>query len=851
MFDPAVIPLDLRERAQWLVWRFEKNQKKPDLKPLKVPYWANGKKRKGVQGDEQDRAALVTLDQALAFVEKSKSTSAPYSGVGFAFLPGDGLIGIDIDKCIDPETGEISTMAMGIINACASYTEYSPSGTGVHIFVAGQTQTFKSNKIGLEVFCSSQFFTFTARPFGGSPSSIKAIEESTLARLRLTVKGPWNSRPSSPPPTPSVSGDADLPRIESALAYIPANEHDVWIRVGMALYSALGDNGFRIWDYWSSKADNYGGADECKKRWASFGKRGTQITAATIFALAIEHKWTPPRSLRPMPIQPRPASKSPAPPGVSGSGSSAAGSPPPPGGSAASADQDPREEEEYSAGGEPPEEEVAHGGEQATEAVSSAAAAHAFVESLVSDFDQQVGMDDIPFGEVEDVSDEGGGGRSNKKPKKVYGADHWAQVADVLENFILIYGEDLVWDCRQRMLMKISAMRTIVQNSDVMKFWGGDARKWVLKKNIVFDPTQTPSPALSGPLATVNLFSGWQMKPKKGSCMQIRVLLSHLCDGNEEIETWIARWLAYPLRNPGAKMETSIIMHGDEGSGKNFFFEKVVKAIYGEYGYVIGNAQLESNFNDWASMKLFMVADEVVTRAELKQMKGKLKYLISGDSIIINPKGMPEHAEKNQMNFVFLSNELTPLALDKTDRRYLVIWTPPALSREFYVGVAEEIERGGIEAFYHYLMYELDMGDFNEHTKPIYNDAKDRLIEKSLAPAERFYREWQQGLLPLPFITCGVSQLYEAFKVWCGRSGESKYTSQALFSPQIERYSGGVLTKKPINFDVGSKVKQRLVFLIGDQPADKSLRDWADACWNLFEGDLASYQHRGTQELGG
>ncbi|NHZ84152.1 hypothetical protein F2P44_33590, partial [Massilia sp. CCM 8695] len=92
------------------------------------------------------------------------------------------------------------------------------------------------------------------------------------------------------------------------------------------------------------------------------------------------------------------------------------------------------------------------------------------------------------------------------KPKKVYGQQHWDQVDDILENFILIYGEDLVWDCRERLLMKLSAMRTIVQNCDVMKFWGGDARKWILKKNIVFDPRERPSPAPSGPTATVNLF---------------------------------------------------------------------------------------------------------------------------------------------------------------------------------------------------------------------------------------------------------------------------------------------------------------------------------------------------------
>lgn len=447
---------------------------------------------------------------------------------------------------------------------------------------------------------------------------------------------------------------------------------------------------------------------------------------------------------------------------------------------------------------------------------------------------------------------EGGGESGQKeKPKKVYGQAHWDQVDWVLRNFILVYGEDLVWDVGQRMLMKTSSMRTIVANSDVMKFWSGDARCWVLKKNIVFDPRDMPSPASSGATATVNLFNGWRMKPKRGTCLQIQTLIAHLCDGNDELVTWVERWLAYPLRNRGAKMETSIIMHGDEGSGKNFFFEKVIKKIYGEYGYVIGNAQLESQFNDWASMKLFMVADEVVTRSELKHMKGKLKYLVSGDMIIINPKGLPEHGEANHMNFVFLSNELQPLALDKTDRRYLVIWTPPALGREFYVEVAKEIEAGGIEAYFHYLMHELDMGDFDEHSKPLYTDAKDDLIEKSLTPAERFYRDWSRGFLPLPFITCGATQLYDAYKVWCDKSGESKYISQTIFSPTVLRYAGDALEKRVIKYDLGHVVKQRNVFLCGVKPEGKTLSDWVADASALFEKQLGAYRSRSTANVEG
>lgn len=850
MPDFDAIPQELRERPQWLVWRFEPNPNPAKTKPLKVPYWINGKRRRGVQGDQSDRSRLVSLDVALATLAAS---DGHYTGIGFAFLPGDGLVGVDIDKCIDLETGEFTDMALQTIVGCDSYTEYSPSGTGVHIIVAGATTTFKSNDIGLEVFCSSQFFTFTGRQYAGSPSAINTVSDAELDRLRILVRG---ARPAATPvrahtSAPIPPGASDLrAKLDAALLFIKADGHDVWIRVGMALFSALGDSGFRVWDYWSSRSENYGGEEELKKRWASFGKRGVNITEATIFKMALDGGWKPPRSVLPLPI--KPGSLSPRPP----SGSEAVGSsdaPPPPAGSdggVISAGPAQRGEEGIQAGAKAPEDEVAAGGapDSFPAAVASMVASYDYpLADGSSELADMSSLDDVPFGESAPLfaGGEGAEGRSKKeKPKKEYGPEHWLAVEDVLDNFILIYGEDLVWDCRQRMLMKLSAMRTVVQNNDVMKFWGGEARKWVLKKNIVFDPTETPSPARSGPTATVNLFSGWQMMPKAGKCLQIQALLLHLVDGNNDMFDWIARWLAYPLRNPGAKMETSIIMHGDEGSGKNFFFEKVVKAIYGEYGYVIGNQQLEAPFNDWASMKLFMVADEVVTRAELKQMKGKLKYLVSGDTIIINPKGLPEHSEWNQMNFVFLSNELQPLALDKTDRRYLVVWTPPALTKEFYISVAEEIEQGGIQAFYHYLMYELDMGDFNEHTKPIYNQAKDNLIEKSLAPSERFYREWSSGLLPLPFITVGVTQLYEAFQTWCTRSGESRYTTQTMFSPSVERYAGAVLRKQPIKYEYGEVVKQRIVFLIGDHPEGKTLREWAESACALFESALKSYKNR-------
>ena len=176
----ANMPQAMRERAQWLLWRFERYE--GDKKPRKVPYYASGRKRGGKQGSDEDRAALVALDVALDHLARGH-----FDGLGFAFLPGDGLIGIDIDGAISEE-GEISPRAAAIIEACASYTEYSPSGRGMHIIVQGKSETFKDNRIGLEVFCGRQFFTCTGRRWPGTPDQVAAIEEGTLRRLRATVK---------------------------------------------------------------------------------------------------------------------------------------------------------------------------------------------------------------------------------------------------------------------------------------------------------------------------------------------------------------------------------------------------------------------------------------------------------------------------------------------------------------------------------------------------------------------------------------------------------------------------------------------------------------------------------------
>ncbi|MFK5283741.1 primase-helicase family protein, partial [Lacticaseibacillus paracasei] len=74
---------------------------------------------------------------------------------------------------------------------------------------------------------------------------------------------------------------------------------------------------------------------------------------------------------------------------------------------------------------------------------------------------------------------------------------------------------------------------------------------------------------------------------------------------------------------------------------------------------------LEDKFNsDWSDSKLFILAEEVVTRAEMWHIKNELKELVTGEWIRINPKNIAAYRQRNQVNICYMSNENQPLPLD-------------------------------------------------------------------------------------------------------------------------------------------------------------------------------------------
>lgn len=443
-------------------------------------------------------------------------------------------------------------------------------------------------------------------------------------------------------------------------------------------------------------------------------------------------------------------------------------------------------------------------------------------------------------------SGDGGKAESEPKPapeKKREKTIDWGKFNYLVENFALIYGTDTVWDGGERLIMKISNMGH-AHGADMVRMWkGSEKRRTVRITDVVFDPTETCDAE-----QCVNLFGGFAMEPVKGDVTPmldlVRYLTSRASDDEQvcdNIMHWLLCWLAYPLQNRGAKLRTSVVMHGDEGAGKNFLFDTVV-AIYGKYGALVGQDELEDKFNDWRSCKMFVVGDEVSSRAELVHNKNRLKALITSTTVQINPKNLPRREERNHINIVFLSNELQPLALDNSDRRYLVVYTPRAKDFNYYKKLGEWQKNGGTQAFYEYLL-DYPLVDFDPFAPAPFTEAKSALIGLNRKSPEQFWWEWAEGELDLPYRTCSVDQAYKAYLKYCQRTGERYPFKRDQFTPTVIRFSeaqGKPARVKVMKVETAGNKKAERMFLVTEPPAE-AMGDWATESVHLFAEHLKVY----------
>jgi phage/plasmid primase-like uncharacterized protein len=384
-----------------------------------------------------------------------------------------------------------------------------------------------------------------------------------------------------------------------------------------------------------------------------------------------------------------------------------------------------------------------------------------------------------------------------------------------IERYIHLHGSESVWDTVLWEEISHAALRKTLHD-DVYPAWkNSNQRKMVNYKNLIFDPANDyPRDDY------INKFKGLPLTPIRDDkkAQAIVQLLFTLCSGEDnaqEVLAYLLSWLAYPLQNKGAKMQSAVLMFGVfHGLGKSLFFDKIMRAIYGDYGKVCGQTQLFNKFNDYQEDALYLLFEEIASQEDKWAGYGLIKWMVTGETTMLEAKFKNAKPIRNYFNSVVLSNSIQAVALEEYDRRFLVINAIMKISKELIseITIGKNIRPGYVEAFY-YMLLNLDLTGFDEHSEPPHTAARQSVIKVGRRSYHRFFHDWVSGMLPekcrVPFCSARSEDLFAAYKIYCEYTG-ARSVDIETFSPHIKTYVRAMQK----NYKLDSVAEYRMVFCV-------------------------------------
>ena len=416
-----------------------------------------------------------------------------------------------------------------------------------------------------------------------------------------------------------------------------------------------------------------------------------------------------------------------------------------------------------------------------------------------------------------------------KRDRAAFQVAQDGDLKDMMERYVYLDGSSSIWDNQLwRMIDQGSAKLAM---GSQFKIWQ-DSPARIVKRfdRVVFEPGREMSDEYINiyrglPLADKVQFPrprddmpGWWLDVLDlyPGCRAIQKLIAHLCNHDLQVMEFVYNWLAYPLQHPGAKLTTSLVMHGDvHGAGKSLLFEEIIKPMYGDYAATLGQSDLESNYTGNRSGKLFIVFEEVFNTKQKYDQTGAMKHMITGKTMRIERKFVDSYEEANHINCVFLSNEAQPFKIEENDRRYFVIWPKNRLPESLRAELDVELGADGVLQFFMLLLslpltinYTRQPADdptqpdvvveieaenaprFDPHTKPPMTGAKANVINYGRYGWQTFFHELENGeiargdiVIP-PNAAARTDDMVRLYRWWC-RVNNEREISRSKFLQHI------------------------------------------------------------------
>jgi len=167
--NPESIPVALKSRDQWILFKAALVDGRLKKYPVTV--------RNRMEGWN-----LAENQSSFEIAYRTFTNNSDYSGIGYVITGGDPFTCIDFDHVYNPTMEEWNQQALEEIKKLNSYTEFSPSRTGVHVFVKGKMKKAGRRKeqtdgTGREMYSDLHYMTVTGNHVPGTPFEINEAQE--------------------------------------------------------------------------------------------------------------------------------------------------------------------------------------------------------------------------------------------------------------------------------------------------------------------------------------------------------------------------------------------------------------------------------------------------------------------------------------------------------------------------------------------------------------------------------------------------------------------------------------------------------------------------------------------------
>jgi hypothetical protein len=256
-------------------------------------------------------------------------------------------------------------------------------------------------------------------------------------------------------------------------------------------------------------------------------------------------------------------------------------------------------------------------------------------------------------------------------------------------------------------------------------------------------------------------------------------------DGN--IQNYFEKWIAHCLQYPEQK-STCPILISQQGAGKGTL-NKTIQLLLG------GNKYLETTnplrdiwgaFNSQMADSFFVNINEVGKKDMLDSM-GLLKALVTDPSLTINTKGLIQYKITSYHRFIFTTNNIDPIHIEKGDRRFWIIRSSDELigNKEYFNKYNLLLkDKEFLKSIYFYFITMPNVDQFIKLDLPI-TEYQSKIMESNISDVEKWLRSYVLLFSTDTERIVLIKDLYQSFTQWSEEENNKYKLSSKKFSLEL------------------------------------------------------------------